>query len=268
MRGLEPLWRGLRVTEHVLTGAAITAAAAVWRALGRDCGWLPGVVAWWHRRLCRGLALRIEVRGDPGAPALLVANHVSWLDIPVIGGCGPITFLSKAEVRSWPLVGWMSSVAGTLFMRRGAHEAGAITAQIAGQIQSGRSVVIFPEGTTSDGKGLLRFHPRLFAVAQQAGVPVRPVALRYGSNESPDTVAPFIGDDMLMPHLLRVLRSPGIRVQISFLPELDARQRDRRGFADAARAELSAALGIAGTPAAQMGPRRHSGPPHRTAASR
>ena len=257
MRRLTPIWRGLRVVEHVLTGAAITAVIALLRALGRECRFAPQVVCWWHRRLCRSLGLRVEISGRAESAALLVANHVSWLDIPVIGSAGSIGFLSKAEVRDWPLVGWMSAEAGTLFLRRGAHEAAAVGDRIAARIRSDRSITIFPEGTTSDGTGLLRFHPRLFAVVQRAGVPVRPVAIRYGSNAAPDPIAPFIGDDTLLAHLLRVLRHDGMRVQVQLLPELDARGLDRRALAEAARMSIAAALGL-GERAADIGRGRPS----------
>ena len=238
------LWRGVRVTATVLTGATILIAVSVGRRLGFNCRWLPSVVRWWHGRLCGALGLRLNVRGRPVTSALLVANHISWLDIPVLGSQGPIGFLSKAEVRQWPLVGWMSAVAGTLFITRGASQTAEMAALIAERTRQGRPVVVFAEGTTGDGHALRHFHPRLFAVAQQPGIRVQPVAVRYGSNEAPCSVAPFIGDDALVPHLMRVLRSPGIQVQVSFLPVLDDGLSDRRALAGAARDAIAAELGV------------------------
>jgi 1-acyl-sn-glycerol-3-phosphate acyltransferase len=202
------------------------------------------LVRWWHGRLCRLLGLTVHVRGQPGEAVLLVANHVSWLDIPVLGARGPIVFLSKAEVRSWPLVGWMAGIASTLYIERGAHQATHLAADIGMHIRTGCSVAIFPEGTTGDGHDLRRFHPRLFAAAQQPGLRLQPVAIRYGSNTAPDAVAPFIGDDSLVPHLWRVLRQPGIRVEVSFLPTLDSEGIDRRRLAESSRAAIAGALGL------------------------
>jgi 1-acyl-sn-glycerol-3-phosphate acyltransferase len=229
----------------VLTGVLILSTFTLGRRLGLPDRRLPGVVRWWHGRLCRALGLRVQVSGRAQSSALLIANHVSWLDIPVLGSQGPIGFLSKSEVRGWPLVGWMSAVAGTLFITRGGNQTGATGTQILERTRAGMPVVVFAEGTTGDGHSLRRFHPRLFAVAQQPGVRVQPVAVRYGSNREPSTIAPFIGDDALLPHLIRVLRTPGIEVQVSFLPLLDDVLGDRRAMAEAAREAIATALGLA-----------------------
>ena len=243
---LGPTLRGLLIVAHLLLGLLLVLVFVGWRALRLGDGWTAEVVAWWYRRLCRLLALRVTVEGRPVAGALLVANHVSWLDIPVLGGVGRITFLSKAEVRRWPLIGWMAARLGTLFIERGASQAPALVAAIGGSLHARRAVVIFPEGTTGDGRGLRRFHPRLFAAAQQPGVCVQPVALRYGSDRGPDAVAPFVGDDSLLPHLLRVLRHPGIEVRVRLLEPLPARGLDRRALGAECRARIGAALGLDG----------------------
>lgn len=238
------LWRGARVLAIVLLGALILVVVSVGRRLGARCGWLPSVVRWWHGGLCGALGLRLCQNGRLHASAVLVANHVSWLDIPVLGSCGPIGFLSKAEVRRWPLVGWMSATVGTLFITRGANQTREMRERIIESARLGRSVVVFAEGTTGDGRTLRQFHPRLFAVARQPGIRVQPVAIRYGSNQTPDPTVPFIGDDALLPHLLRVLRAPGIPVQVNFLPALDEGLGDRRALARAAREAIAAELDI------------------------
>jgi 1-acyl-sn-glycerol-3-phosphate acyltransferase len=243
------VWRALRVTEHLLTGISIGLGVTLARWLGLRCGWLPEVVRWWHCRLCRCLALCIETHGRHHQPALLIANHISWLDIPALGALGQITFLSKHEIRDWPVVGWLSVLAETLFIKRGAHQAASMSGQIADAIQRGRSVTLFPEGTTGDGRALLRFHPRLFAAAQVKPAPIlQPVAIRYGSNEEPDPVAPFVGDDSLVGHLMRVLRRPGMRVQIAFLPPVDPVGLHRRVLAEAARRAIGSRLGLLEAP--------------------
>lgn len=242
MRILTPLWRALRVTEHLFTGAFLGLLIRTGRALGYRPRWLPDLVSWWQARLCRALGLRIRVCGELAPSALLIANHVSWIDIPALGAQGRIVFLSKAEVREWPLIGWMSEIAGTLFIARGSNQAGKLAQDIAARIQSGGRVAVFPEGTTTDGTGLARFHPRLLAAGQQESVKIQPIALRYGSNAEPDPVAPFVGEDSLLPHLLRLLRHPGLSVHVRFLPPIEGAGVDRRHLAEQCRAAIAEAL--------------------------
>jgi 1-acyl-sn-glycerol-3-phosphate acyltransferase len=240
MRILTPLWRSLRLCEHLLTGAAI----ALIVALGQRTRRLPDLVRWWHGRLCRALGIRIEVTGDLAPDALLVANHVSWLDIPVIGAQGRIGFLSKSEVRDWPLIGWMASVAGTLFMTRGANQTGEMIRRIDERVRSGLALVVFPEGTTTDGTRPPRFHPRLLAAGQGEGIRIQPVAVRFGTNGAPDPIAPFVGEDALLPHLARLVRHPGLRVRLHFLPPLEGGELSRREISEYCRSAIAAALDV------------------------
>ena len=258
---LRPLWRGLRIAEHLTTGTVIVAAAALSRGLGLRTVWLGPLIPWWYRRFCRCLGMRVRGDGVLARPSLLVANHVSWLDIPVLGTQGEIGFLSKADVRAWPLVGWMSEIVGTLFLERGANQIGEAVGKISLRVRGNALVAVFPEGTTSDGRRVYRFHPRLFAVCQQAGVRVQPVALRYGAGPEPDPIAPFIGDDTLLAHLWRVLCHPGIEVQVSLLPTIPAADRDRRRLAEDARQAIVSRLGLESTV-----PAEHPTIPHRVPA--
>jgi 1-acyl-sn-glycerol-3-phosphate acyltransferase len=242
-------WRLLQALAHLLTGAMVTLAVVALRALGRPPAWQPGVVRWWHQRLCRILALQVAVSGQVAERAMLVANHISWLDIPVLGAQGSIGFLSKAEVRRWPVIGWMAEVAGTLFIARGAHRFAEAIAAVRARIAAGFAVVVFAEGTTSDGTGVRRFLPRLFAVVQSdpevesgSSKPrLQPVALCYGAGGERDAVAPFIDDDILVGHLWRVLKHPGIQVRVVFLPTIETGNLDRRRLAEAARDRILAA---------------------------
>jgi 1-acyl-sn-glycerol-3-phosphate acyltransferase len=248
MRTLLPLWRSLRLCVHLLTGVAVALIVVLGHRLGLRTRRLPNLVRWWHGGLCHALGIRIEATGDLAPDALLVANHVSWLDIPVIGAQGPIGFLSKSEVRAWPLIGWMASVAGTLFITRGANQTGEMIRRIDERVRSGLAMCVFPEGTTTDGTRLLRFHPRLLAAGQGAGIRVQPVAVRFGTSGAPDPVAPFVGDDALLPHLARLLRHPGLRVRLHFLPPLEGDGLSRREIAAYSRCTIAAALGVQTTP--------------------
>jgi len=187
---------------------------------------------------------RAQVTGELIPNALLVANHISWLDIPVLSSRARIDFLSKANIKAWPLIGWIADIIGTLFIVRGANQTGALISEIGERVQRGRHLVIFPEGTTTDGSRLHRFHPRLLGAGQLDGVLVQPVALRYGSNAAPAPVAPFVGDDALLPHLMRVARHPGLRVYIRLLPPLDGSALSRRHISEYCRHSIGEALGL------------------------
>ncbi len=217
-------------------------------------------MVWWYQRLCGLLQLQITINGQPEPAALLVANHISWLDIPVLASHVPVRFLSKAEVRQWPLIGWMAAVIGTQFIARGANQSAAVIINLQRQLTAGHSIVIFAEGTTSDGRSVRRFHPRLFAVTQHetsmpqvataapATTRIQPVALRYGCTGTPDQIAPFINDDQLFAHLIRVLRHPGICATVTFLPSMSSAGQSRRALADAAQQAIAQHLGFnAGT---------------------
>ena len=233
------LWRLLRLVAHLLTGTAITVAVARRQPDG-SYRHRPGVVRWWHRRACRILGIRVVVAAGeaPGDSALLVANHVSWLDVPVLGGLGPIAFLSKAEVRDWPLMGWLAAAAGTHFIARGSGEASAVGARIGNHLVEGGCLALFPEGTTTDGRTVKPFFPRLLAAASASGVPVVPVALRFERGGALDPLAPFVGDETILSHLRRVLTARGFHVQVVFGEPLDPARFDRRGLATRARAAI------------------------------
>lgn len=251
------LWRALRMAEHLATGSLICLYMGLAARIGRPPAWAPAIVRWWHGRLCRALGVQIHVSGAPSDHCLLVANHVSWVDVPVLGAQGKLRFLSKAEVRGWPLVGWMSAVVGTLFIERGANQTTAVSAQIAESLAQGRTLVIFPEGTTSDGLQVRRFHPRLFAAVNRPGQRVQPVALRYrrGEDPAPDLDVPYAGSDTLAANLCRLLRHPDLVAQVRFLPPIEPEAgEDRKRFAARARQAIVEALDLVDR---QQGPGNH-----------
>lgn len=165
----------------------------------------------------RSLGLRIRCQGVlPEGPVLFVSNHISWSDIPVLGGIARLRFLSKAEVARWPLIGWLAGHAGTLFIQRGGGRAAQTREEITRTLADGQSVLVFPEGTTTDGLRVLPFHSRLLPAAVEAEVAIQPISIGYLRNGGPDPVAPFIGDDAFESHLLRLLRQPAADVVVIF----------------------------------------------------
>ncbi len=248
---LRSVWRLLRVGEHLITGALIAGYIAILSRFERRPAWVPVAVRWWYARLCRALGVRLRVHGELEHGCLVVGNHVSWLDIPILGAQGELGFLSKAEVRRWPLIGWMSALAETLFIERGGHQTAGVTNAILEALHRGRSIVIFPEGTTSDGRRLLRFHPRLFAVAQTPGGRLQPVAIRYcrGQGRTPDPAPTYVGDDTLIDSLLRIVRHPELVAHVHCLPPISANaDQSRRDLAEQTRLSIRQALALSGGP--------------------
>ncbi|NKC16841.1 MAG: 1-acyl-sn-glycerol-3-phosphate acyltransferase [Gammaproteobacteria bacterium] len=201
--------------------------------------------------------LRLRVSGpapDPGA--LLVANHVSYLDIVVLGATVNASFVSKAEVAKWPAIGFLSSAAGTVFIDRRARYAGEHVAALSARLSRGESLVVFPEGASSDGSGVLPFKSTLFGVvcaAHDAATVVQPLTLCYGSrcHDQPmtpqyrDTYAWYGGDDDadFVPHAWRMLCGPGSQVEVRFHPPMLACAETDRKFL-AAECQAAVAAGI------------------------
>lgn len=203
------------------------------------------------RHLTAALPYQVHVHGQvPQRPMLWVGNHVSWSDIAVLGQLAPLAFVSKAEVRHWPVAGWLAQQAGTLFIRRGANDSQRLRRDMALRLEGGQALMIFPEGTTTDGQQLRTFHGRLLACAADAGVAVQPVAIRYERAGQIDAVAPFIGDDDLLSHLLRLLRAPRGEVHIHLLAPIEARGVERAALAFQAQEAVRVAL--FGTPSVRV----------------
>jgi len=153
---------------------------------------------------------------------LYVMNHISWFDIPVLASQQPLHFLSKSEVKSWPLIGWISEKAGTLFIQRGVTGAAQNSLnEITQCLENGRSVVVFPEGTTTDGSGLRNFHGRLLQAAINAQVKIQPIALRYPYKEGINPHVPYIDDVTFMESLLGLTKSKPLKVELHFLHPID-----------------------------------------------
>jgi 1-acyl-sn-glycerol-3-phosphate acyltransferase len=239
------LARTLRVSAHLLLGAVLALAVTLHRRSGREPQWIGAVTRWWYEHLCTGLGVEVRVSGAVVPNCLLVSNHMSWLDIPVLGAHGELRFLAKAEVRRWPLIGWLAQCADTIFIERGGHQVSAITARLVNALTVGRTLLIFPEGTTTDGATVARFHARLFGAAQLPGQRIQPVALRYyrGAAPTPETTIAYIGTETLLGNLWRVLWHPQLVAHVQFLPPFPvAADAKRRELAERAHALIVAAL--------------------------
>ena len=202
-------------------------------------------MSWWCNVLLDILNIQLSVRGAPAQGARFsVANHVSWLDMILIGACEPTRFVSKAEVAEWPVVGFITRAAGTFYLRRGKGGTAPLMERLVPYLASGGSVMVFPEGTTTDGRQLKPFFPRLFAAAIDAKCLVQPIALNYQPDERGNQIAPFIGDDDLVSHLLRVLRTPALSAEVHYCAPYSAAGATREALAQ--RAEQAIGMRISG----------------------
>lgn len=236
---MKPLRTAVRLTlfgVHLIVGVllCVFVLPADWNKPG--LARRHGVVRWWLGACTRLAGIRVEVHGRPTEGAsLVVANHVSWMDIVVVGGLQPLSFLSKSEIARWPVVGYLARKAGTLFINRGAG-AETATRVIGERLRTGASVIFFPEGTTSDGVEIRRFHPRLFTAAIDAGVPVQPVSISYPCENSLNGVNPKAPyrNAAFLPHALSVIGESRVRAVVRYASSVPS-NGDRRRLAEKAR---------------------------------
>lgn len=198
----------------------------------------------WSRQLLDALGVRLRTTGSPLDGGLFVANHISWLDIYAINAVAPTAFVSKDEVRRWPVIGWLSAHAETIFLERGSRTAALRTKEhLVDALRRRWRVGVFPEGTTTFGDPMLPFHSALFQSAIDAGARVVPIALQYtGPNGEPSRAAAYVGDTSLGQCLGTIVRASGLTVQVTVLSSLDAATADRRHLAHRAHQAISHAL--------------------------
>ncbi|OHC67330.1 MAG: hypothetical protein A3H93_15120 [Rhodocyclales bacterium RIFCSPLOWO2_02_FULL_63_24] len=202
----------------------------------------------WSQQLLDALGVTLKVGAGTTAicapNGMLVANHVSFLDVFVINALAPAAFVAKDDVRKWPLIGWMSTRTDTIFIERGSRRAAQLTREnLVGHLRDGKRVVVFPEGTTSDGRQVLPFHGALLQSAIDAGVAVTPLALRYTDvTGAQSAAADYIGDTSLAACLWAIACADGLAACIETLPALPTTATDRRHLAAHAHRAVSHAL--------------------------
>lgn len=243
MRTLIALWRlacmGRLIAAGVLRCAFIfpfiTPDRRLWQT-GRWCG-----------QMARALGVTVQGQGRSHAgPALLVANHISWLDIIAINAVHPARFVSKADVKHWPVLGWLIGCGGTLFIERERkRDALRVVHQIAAALKQGDTIAMFPEGTTGDGAKLLPFHANLLQAAISTDALLQPIALRYADDDGvPSQAVVWVGDSTLAESIWKVVTARGLRVQVTQLAPVPSAAQDRRDLAMQVRREIGRALGF------------------------
>ncbi|MDM7943149.1 MAG: lysophospholipid acyltransferase family protein [Hydrogenophaga sp.] len=240
MNRLRASWRALRAVGHVVRGLWI-----IRTEFGRLSAPQTGLlVSAWSRQMLGIVGVELVVEGAPPAhgPLLMVSNHISWLDILVLNAAHPSRFVSKADVKTWPLLGSLITGAGTLYIERESRrDAMRVVHHMAERLRAGDILTVFPEGTTSDGRTLLPFHANLLQAAITANAPVLPLALgfvdsiRGGRHDGPL----FIGDTTLVASVWATLCGDGVQARVRYGEPQLPHGRDRRTWALDLRAEVA-----------------------------
>lgn len=235
-------WRCLRLALHL---AWLGIGAACLYPLVSDAQRLRLRQRWSHKILTL-LAVKVEIPEIDAPPGcLIVANHISWLDIFAINAVRPSAFISKSEVRQWPFIGWLSARNDTIFLIRGSRgHARSINSDIDARLNQGKDVAIFPEGMTSDGQQVLNFHAALLQPAIETGRPILPLALRYLDASGNPSLAPaYVGETSLLQCFSAILSSRSLVARVLPSPVIESHGRSRRELANAAHTAISGQLG-------------------------
>ena len=240
-RHLRAGWRLLRLLLHALWGLWLVA----WRFPRLSSDQQQARVQAWSLGLltCAGITLQLRGRPQRAGPVLLVANHHSWLDIPVLHAARYCRFISKSDLQDWPIVGTLATAAGTLYIRRESRrDALRMVTSMRDALLAGEVLAVFPEGQTGDGRALLPFHANLLQAALDAGAPVQPVGLRFldGIGGATSDAPSFVGDESFLGSVWRTLKAPGITAVVHFGAPERALGRDRRAWSQALHAAVDA----------------------------
>jgi 1-acyl-sn-glycerol-3-phosphate acyltransferase len=245
MAKLRLAWAVMRLVAHLAVGTAIIAAYFPFASEGSQID----LVRWWSRIVLRMCGVRLRVAGrleGTGRGRMLVLNHISWIDIYVVHAFHPTRFVAKSEIRGWPLIGYLCDRTGTIFIERGRrHAVHQANQQIAQLLRHGASIGVFPEGTTSDGSGLLPFHANLIQAAIEAETPIQPVALRYQKPRGElATDAAYIGETSLWESFCMIIQGAPIVAVATILAPIPTSGKTRHQVAREARAAIALSLGL------------------------
>jgi 1-acyl-sn-glycerol-3-phosphate acyltransferase len=240
---LVSILRASRTVMHLFYGMIL---AVIYPRLDRKAQ--RRIIQIWSRQLLAILEVDIRIAGNHHAPGddgcLVVANHVSWLDIFVLNSTHPSRFIAKSEVRDWPIIGWLGRRCGTVFIDRASRQnALSISRQIWSGLLQGECIALFPEGTTTDGKHVGHFHSALMQPAIDSGVMLCPIALRYHDRHGElSCTAPFIGDTTLLRSIWNILRCSKLIALVAFTPGILATGENRRILARTAQTAIALEL--------------------------
>lgn len=246
---LRAIFRLPALLVHILTGVWIVYVRFPRLSLAQR----RARVQQWAAAAVLKCGITLQVRGQPAGSApgqgvLRVCNHISWLDIPALHAVQFCRFVSKSEVRYWPVIGRLATAAETLYLQRSSRrDAHRVLHDMADRLRAGDALAVFPEGTTSNGLELLPFHANLLQAAISADAPIQPVALQFLDAQGQPSLAPcYINNDTLLASLWRTLRSQGLVAQLTFGDVQYAHGRSRQQWAADLRADVQALRAASG----------------------
>lgn len=222
------------------------------------------LVGWWSAKLLRIVGVSTCIEGSPPddceSGAMIAANHVSWIDIFVVSSVRPTRFIAKSEIRDWPIAGWVAERAGTIFIKRERRrDTARINDLVHEALVQGDRVGLFPEGTTTEGDRLLKFHSSLFEPAVVNQARVHPCAIRYEhADGSLCRPMAYAGEISFRQSLGLVMRQRNVVARVAFAPPLDSTGLGRRNVTAAAESEIARLLGVE---VARSSPRTPHDPP-------
>ena len=239
---LRAAWRLLRLTMQIFYGLLVMAL----RFPALDSAGRQARIGRWSAGVLRAMDVGLRISGTPRPGAsLLLANHVSWLDIAALHAAVPqARFVAKADLLAWPVLGWLVQGAGTLFIERERkRDALRVVHAVADALRAGQTVAVFPEGTTGTGPVLLPFHANLLQAAIATATPIQPAVLRFADRDHRFSPAvAFVGATTLLQSLWRVACASGLVVQVDLLLPQATAHADRRALAEALRQQMAERL--------------------------
>ena len=243
-KNLRAAGRLLRALFHIISGlfTIYTRFSRLDSTQRFDC------IQAWSNQLLRIIGISVKLHGTPPThgPLLLVCNHISWLDISVLHAVCRCRFVSKADVKHWPVIGRLAIGGDTLFIERESRRAAMrVVHHVAEALRDGDMVAVFPEGTTGYGEDLLPFHANLIQAAISAEVPVQPLALRFTDATGQHTRVPsYVGDDSLQASVWRTLCADALVANVWVGAAQQSDGRDRRAWAHALREDVATLRGV------------------------
>ncbi len=239
-------YRGTRIVTHTLVGLALTLSVIPICSQSAK----QRLTRWWCAGLLKCLNIRVNAFGqlpyDYPAGRLIVANHISWVDIHALNSISPMCFVAKSDIKKWPVFGYLASKSGTLFINRNNRkDALNIIEALQQRLKNGINACYFPEGTTTDGTHILPFKSSIMQAAISVQTDIIPVAIRYPlADRQPDTRLAYAGDTTLMESIRNILRIPKPIIELHFLEPIPSNGQHRQSVNSLARHAISQHLGL------------------------
>lgn len=195
---------------------------------------LPKYIQIFCRKMCLSFGVQVvQVEPVPQTHGLWASNHISWLDIPVVGSVAPVFFLSKAEIAKWPIIGQLATAGGTLFIKRGSGDSGSVSEQIADFLKSGSSVVFFPEATTTNGKTIKKIYGKLLQASIDSNLPICPMVITYVNKDGKlCDDAPYYDERTMATSLKRIIDAKGVTAYVLPLAPIYPANKTRHELTD------------------------------------